>query len=82
MAKKSTKKETLEKQIEKRIEEIEASNDKIESIENKPTIETVINSINSVDIEIENDSEEQIQEITNEIILNIFTYKNVKRSLN
>ena len=63
MAKKTTKKETLEAQIEKQVEILENSNDKIESTEINTTLETIANSINAVDTELENDSVEKIKEM-------------------
>ena len=66
MAKKNTKKETLETQIEKQIEIMENSNDKIESTEIQATISDIATSINNVNVDIESDSVENIKEMAKE----------------
>lgn len=66
MAKKSTKKETLEAKVERELEAMENSNDKMESTKINTSVEAMIDSINSVDVELKSDSEERIQEMVEE----------------
>lgn len=63
MAKKTTKKESLESKVEKELEIMENSNDKIESTAINADIGVVIDSVKSVDVELKSDSEEKIQEM-------------------